>query len=77
MTDQLVEIQQKDLSFLCNLYIQNGQKSYISYMTIDNYIRWFKLDPNVKHIHIYCLNGDFSDGTFVITVGSYFFLTRI
>lgn len=68
MTDRLVEIQRKDLSVLCDLYIQSGTKNYISYTTIDNYIRWFQQDPNVKHIKVFCLNGDFSDGTFVITV---------
>lgn len=68
MTDYLVEIAQKDWKNLKNLYIPDDSKSYIAYTTIDNYIRWFEQDPNVKHIKIFSLNGDFSDGTFVVTV---------
>lgn len=69
MTDQLVEIQFKDLENLKNLYIPDGLKCYIAYATICNYISWLQQDPNEsKFIHFYCLNGDFSDGTFVVTV---------
>lgn len=68
MTDYLVEIAQKDWKNLKNLYIPDDSKCYIAYTTIDNYIRWFEQDPNVKHIKIFSLNGDFSDGTFVVTV---------
>lgn len=68
MTDQLVEINPKDLQNLKTLYTPDGLKSYIAYMTIDNYIRWFEQNPNVKHIKFFSLNGDFSDGTFVVTV---------
>lgn len=68
MTDKLVEIEFKDLQNLKNLYIPDGTKSYIAYTTIDNYIRWIEQDPNVKLVKFFCLNGDFSDGTFVVTV---------
>lgn len=68
MTDRLVEIERKDLPSLKNLYNPDGSKSYIAFTTIDNYMRWFEQDPNVKHIKVFCLNGDFSDGTFVLTV---------
>lgn len=73
MTDHLVEIEQKDWPNLKNLYTSNDSKNYIAYTTIDNYIRWFEQDPNIKHVHFYCLNGDFSDGTFVVTVSFFFF----
>ena len=66
--DQLTEIEPKDCQKLKNLYTPDGSKSYIAYTTIDNYIRWFEQDPNVKHVKIFSLNGDFSDGTFVVTV---------
>lgn len=68
MTDQIVEIDKKDLPALKELYIPDGVKNYIAYTTIDNYIRWFEQDLNIKHIEFFCLNGDFSDGTFVVTV---------
>lgn len=68
MSDCSVEIDRDDLIALKNLYLSDGSKSYIGYTTLDNYIRWFQQDPSVKHIKVFCLNGDFSDGTFVITV---------
>lgn len=70
MTDRLVEVDRKDLPKLKELYTPDGSKSYIAYTTIDNYIRWFEQNPNVKHINIFCLNGNFDDGTFVVTVTS-------
>lgn len=70
MTDRLVEINHKDLLVLQNLYKLNGSDTDIGYMTLANYITIFNKDPNVKHIKVYCLNGDFSDGTFVITVNT-------
>lgn len=71
MPDHLVEIERKDLPNLLNLYTPDGYKSYVAYMTIENYIRWFAQDSNLKHVKVFCLNGDFSDGTFVVTVGIY------
>lgn len=68
MTDQLVEISPKNLPILRDLYEPDGKKSYIAYATICNYIRWIEKDSNIKHVKIYCLNGDYSDGTFVATV---------
>lgn len=68
MSDSLVEIERKDLRTLKQLYAPDGIKSYIAYTTIDNYIRWFEQNSNIKHVKFFCLNGDFSDGTFVVTV---------
>lgn len=68
MADELIEIDRKDLMKLKNLYISDESKNYTAFTTIDNYIRWFEQNPNVKHIKFFCLNGDFSDGTFVMTV---------
>lgn len=72
MADHLVEIGVKDLHNLKDLYTPDVWKSYIAYMTIENYIRWFEQDPNLKHVQVLCLNGDYSDGTFVITVSILF-----
>lgn len=63
--DRSVEINRKDLHTLRQMY---AKKNYMTYTTIDNYIQWFEQNPNLKHIRFVCLNGDFSDGTFIVTV---------
>lgn len=68
MVDKLIVIDRKDLPVLKALYTPNGSKNYTAYTTIDTYIRWFEQDSNVEHIKFFCLNGDFSDGTFVVIV---------
>lgn len=78
VADLLVEMTRKDLKILKKLYALNGTpQNYVSYTTIDNYIRWFERDSHLKHIKIYCFNGNFSDGTFVIIVSSNFRLFHI
>lgn len=71
MADTLVEINRNELPILQNLFKSNELKSSIAYMTLGNYIGFFQQDPFVKHVKVYCLNGDFSDGTFVITVNKF------
>lgn len=70
VADRLVEIQEKDLSLLKNMYTsKDGSRTNIAYVTIDNYMRWIEEDPNESNfINFYCLNGDFSDGTFIVKV---------
>lgn len=70
MTDHVVEIQHNDWTNLKKLYTPDGLKNFsIAYMAIENYIRWVEQSPDEsEHIKFFCLNGDFSDGTFVITV---------
>lgn len=69
VADRLVEITRKDLEILKKLYALNANaQNYVSYTTIENYLRWFEKDSYLKHIKVYCLNGNFSDGTFVIIV---------
>lgn len=68
MSDHLVEIEQKEWPKLRDLYKAKGSNRCIAYMTISNYIRWFEKDPNLKHIKFYSLNGDFSDGSFIVIV---------
>lgn len=72
MTDRLVEIQRADLSALKKHYEPDGSaKSYIGYTALENYIRWLDYPDESETIKFFCLNGDFSDGTFVVTVSSY------
>lgn len=68
MFDRLVEIARNDWPDLKKLYNPDDIKNVISYSKIDNYIRWFEQDPNIEKTTFYSLNGDFSDGTFVLTV---------
>lgn len=70
MTDRLVEIQYNDLAKLAQLYTPDNLKNFcVGYMTIENYTRWLEQNPDEKnYIKFYCLNGDFSDGTFIVTV---------
>lgn len=68
----LVKIDKEKLSKLRNHFAKNGETSCLAYMVIDNYIRWFEQDPNLKNVNFFCLNGDFSDGTFILTVSCYY-----
>lgn len=75
MTNELIEIHRKDLLKLRHLYKSNGINGYFGYMTLNNYIQWFEQDPNIKHVKVFSLNGQFSDGTFVLTVSVYLTLS--
>lgn len=68
MSDYLVEIESKDLPKLQKFYSSKESKSCIAFTTIANYINWFEQESNIKHVKFYCLNGDFSDGTFALVV---------
>lgn len=72
MDNKLTEINRKDFSLLKKLYNPNDTNGYTGYTTVDTYIRWFQQysDDTAKNdkIKFYCLNGDFSRGTFVVTV---------
>lgn len=77
MTDRLVEIQYSDLPTLKKLYSSDELRCHIGYMTIDTYIRLLEKFPEEsKCIKFFCLNGDFSDGTFIVTVCIFFSITR-
>lgn len=70
MTDRLTEIAVVDLPKLRDLYkpVAGVTKSYIAFTTIENYIDWYNQDPNLSTVKVYCLNDDFSDGTFALIV---------
>lgn len=67
--DRLVEIQRSDLHILRDLHAAKSDcRVSIALATIGNYIQWLE-DPNEsKYVKFYCLNGDFSDGTFIVVV---------
>lgn len=68
MLDKLVEIPVADWPALRDLYKEDWPRNHVGYYTLDNFIRWVNLDPNIKHLKVLSLNGDWSDGTFVIIV---------
>ncbi|CAD7092441.1 unnamed protein product [Hermetia illucens] len=68
MADKLVDIPIQDLTSLRDLYREDWPKYSIGYGTVDTYVRWLNKDPNIPHIRILSLNGDWSDGTFIITI---------
>lgn len=68
MLDQITEIDRKYVPLLRDLYKTNNLKNDITYVTIDTYIQWFQQDPQITYLKFFCLNGDFSHGTFVVTV---------
>lgn len=72
MGEKITEIDRKDLTLLKALYISNGPKHFTTCITIDNYIRCFQQNSNVNDITFFCLNGDFSDGTFIVVVRTFF-----
>ncbi|XP_055920168.1 uncharacterized protein LOC129951846 [Eupeodes corollae] len=62
----LVEIPIEDWPKLRDLYAVRKLESN-SYSLIQNYINWLNKDPSLKEsVKIYSLNGDWSDGTFIL-----------
>lgn len=74
MGDRLTEIKVSDLPKLRDLYRPeaNVKKSYIGFTAIENYIDWFQQDAELTNVTFYCLNDDFSDGTFALVVSTHF-----
>lgn len=74
--DSLIKVDKTKLPKLRNLYAKHDEKTFLSYMVINNYIRWFEKDPSLKYVEFFCLNGDISDGTYVVTVSCHFYAFR-
>lgn len=77
MTDKLVEIGSADLPALKKIYKDATPDNFLAILTIENYIRWFEQDPDVTDVKFFCLNGDFSDGTFVVVVSDFIVLLNV
>lgn len=66
--NRLVEIPVEDWSKLRDLYVDRKLESN-SFWLIQNFINWLNKDPSLKNsLKFYSLNGDWSDGTFIIQV---------
>ncbi|XP_063697440.1 uncharacterized protein LOC134828395 [Culicoides brevitarsis] len=64
--NQLVEIPSNNWVSLRDLFLTNWPNDHVGYYLVDNYVKWVEKDPNIKNLAFYCLNGDWSDGTFVV-----------
>lgn len=75
MNDTILEIDRRDWPKLRDLYSPNSFDTFLGYCIVDNFIRCSEKKTDPEGLHIYCLNGDWSDGTFVASV-SISFLSR-
>lgn len=66
--NHLVEIPKENWPELRDLFKPNWPENILGYSTIDNYCRWNEKDSNIKNLVIYSLNGDWSDGTYLVIV---------
>jgi len=66
MLDKLAIISFNDLKKLRDLYLKDWPENFHGYYTLDNYVRWMKADSKIQNLKCYSLNGDWSDGTFII-----------
>lgn len=66
--NKLIPIPSKEWINLRDLYLINWPENILGYYTIDNFINWISKTEEIRNLFIYSLNGDWSDGTFVIIV---------
>lgn len=72
MADRMVRIDSfEKLNYLKESYQRNAE-TYITYIVIKGYIGWMEQDPTIKNLNFFSLNGDISDGTFVVIVSQDF-----
>lgn len=70
MSDKLVEIERHNWPALRDLYAPHSPATFIGHNLVANFIRWAKQEPDIANIALYCLNGDWNDGTFAATVSN-------
>lgn len=68
MQDKICEISPEKWAELRDLFQPDWPKNIYAYNLLQNYIHWVEKDPNIKNLKVYSLNGDWSDGTFVVVV---------
>lgn len=68
MGSQRIEIDCEDWNDLRDLYLPETPETILGLATISNYIEWHKKEETIENLTIYSLNGDWSDGTFVLLV---------
>lgn len=68
----MVRIDCKDWDSLKDVYLPETPKTVLGLSTISNYIRWIEQESTFENLDFYSLNGDWSDGTFVVLVRNSF-----
>lgn len=63
-----MKIERENWPKLRDLYSPRDPNTFLGHCAVENYIQWFVKDPSIENISIYCLNDDWSDGTFVAIV---------
>ncbi|XP_058447483.1 uncharacterized protein LOC131427917 [Malaya genurostris] len=73
--DKLVNLSIFDLEELESVLRRYGDRFEIWYRTVQNYLNWLRVDPDIVDLQIISLNGNWrNDGTFVIIDCSYIYL---
>lgn len=65
--NKLVKVSPVDWPTIRNLFLPDWPKHIVAYNTLDSYINWIAQKPSLD-VNVYCLNGDWSDGTHVVQV---------
>lgn len=68
MEEKLIDIPKEAWCKLRDLYLKDWPNNVMAYYTLDNYIKWIEMDSTIDNLLVYSLNGDWSDGTFVLIV---------
>lgn len=71
MENQAIKIECGDWTGLRALYLPETPETILGLTTISNYIHWNEKESPIQNLDIYSLNGDWSDGTFVLVVCVY------
>lgn len=71
MENKLVKIESEEWGNLKAIYSPETPETILGLSTISNYIRWNKKCPQIDNLAIYSLNGNWSDGLFVVVVCSH------
>lgn len=67
--DKLVEIPPKDWIELRDIFLLNWPENHVAWHTINNFVNWFRMKPDIKDLKVYSLNGLWrNDGTYAIVV---------
>lgn len=68
MTDQLVEVPRSEWVNLRDLFKADWPLNIVGYKTVDSYLQYTAQHPSLKYLQILSLNGDWTDGTFILVV---------
>lgn len=64
----LVEVPRTDLRQLRDLFTLDWPRHIIGFDLVNNYVHWYEQESDYGDAKIYSMNGDWSEGTFIILV---------